>query len=958
ASLLLDEAAQLSLQRHLLQMLTSLALDTLYSEFVRVREQVGTNVPTSDGSVPLDKVGLYGHFLRHMSKGGLVALLQTYSALADLLATTCDGWISANTEFVQRLVADWSAIAQIFSADRRPERVVQMQPALSDMHTGRRCVMALTFDNGVRLVYKPRALGMEEIFYTLLSRCHAQGADLPCKIPALLTRAEYGWMEFITYEPCQDQPALLRYYERAGILLCLVYILGGRNCFSDHLIAHGEHPVLVDASTLMQPYLSPNPQPGQGEDWEQELYSVLDTGLLTTWQRRSSKSGWYNLDISGLGLDQVLATSRQDSAGLLTSQGPLMLKYGVFKTRPALHIAFCTDPAGLPEQEELHASLCAGFRRAYQSLLQQHTALLAADSPLYALKAQKVRITYRDRQVYERLLPKLLKPEALHRAASRSLILTQLERESVPTQWFRMNRSDPTCWRVVSAAEQQALLRHEIPVISARADSDALTIGADQEVASCLFQPAFDLLLTRLERLSVADLQRQYALLQRVLLRKAAPDREASEQYLQLTGRAQKGSNVPASERLEEQPYGIPAAMLISQALSIADDIVRDAIDIDGETVTWVGASVSSHIQYYQLQVMRFGLYDGVSGIALFLAAAARSSGRRSYGRLALAALRPLPRLLREDGARLVHEMGLGAGPGLGSLIYALTRIAQLLNEPELLEYAKRAARLITPALIAADEFFEILLGTAGTTLGLLALYDAAPAPDLLDLAVRCGRRLVDARTPSKVGCRAWPTLGRRHTTGFAHGTAGIVYALLRLYERTGDADFLLAAQEGLLYEEKAFVPALGNWREAVDEDASVLMTGWCHGAPGIGLARVGGLSILDTISIRRDIEVALHTTAQSGSQGALHLCCGASGRAELLLTAAQRLGRPELVRAAMQCMERVVSGVQRSGGGFLDAFFPRGLAHHSLFQGTAGIGYTLLRLAQPEIVPSILLWE
>ncbi|HEU5377525.1 MAG TPA: hypothetical protein VFV38_19045, partial [Ktedonobacteraceae bacterium] len=47
ASLLLDEAAQLSLQRHLLQMLTSLALDTLYSEFVRVREQVGTNVPTS-----------------------------------------------------------------------------------------------------------------------------------------------------------------------------------------------------------------------------------------------------------------------------------------------------------------------------------------------------------------------------------------------------------------------------------------------------------------------------------------------------------------------------------------------------------------------------------------------------------------------------------------------------------------------------------------------------------------------------------------------------------------------------------------------------------------------------------------------------------------------------------------------------------------------------------------------
>ncbi len=56
-------------------------------------------------------------------------------------------------------------------------------------------------------------------------------------------------------------------------------------------------------------------------------------------------------------------------------------------------------------------------------------------------------------------------------------------------------------------------------------------------------------------------------------------------------------------------------------------------------------------------------------------------------------------------------------------------------------------------------------------------------------------------------------------------------------------------------------------------------MAGWCYGASGIGLARLGGLSILDTPKERYEIEVALETTLACGLLSLDNLCCGNFGQ-------------------------------------------------------------------------------
>ena len=119
----------------------------------------------------------------------------------------------------------------------------------------------------------------------------------------------------------------------------------------------------------------------------------------------------------------------------------------------------------------------------------------------------------------------------------------------------------------------------------------------------------------------------------------------------------------------------------------------------------------------------------------------------------------------------------------------------------------------------------------------------------------------------------------------------------------------------------------------------------------------MGGLGVLDTERVREDIDLAVQTTLEFGVQGWITLL-RQYGRAELLLSAGQRLARPELEEAARANAWRVVSRAERTDGFVLHPMLPKQVDNPGFFQGTAGIGYELLRMARPALLPSVLLWE
>jgi type 2 lantibiotic biosynthesis protein LanM len=323
-----------------------------------------------------------------------------------------------------------------------------------------------------------------------------------------------------------------------------------------------------------------------------------------------------------------------------------------------------------------------------------------------------------------------------------------------------------------------------------------------------------------------------------------------------------------------------------------------------------------------------------------------------------LGAVAPLRRALQTDADRLARDLGIGGAVGLGGVIYALVRMAWLLKEPALLTCAREAASLITSERIAVDRRLDVLGGAAGALLGLRVLYDISPDREIWETATACGRHLLEMRKPNEAGHRAWETGAGKRPAGFSHGAAGIAYALLRLSEITGETEFVEAAEEAIAYEADVFSAEAGNWPDLLADDGPTFFVRWCHGAAGIGLARLGGLGVLDTSQIRRDIEVATTTTQRFGLDGIDHLCCGNLGRVEALLEVGRSLSRPDLLTMAMASATQVAARAQQTGSFALHPALPRGMHCPGFFQGTSGIGYELLRLAYPEVLPSVLLWK
>lgn len=200
--------------------------------------------------------------------------------------------------------------------------------------------------------------------------------------------------------------------------------------------------------------------------------------------------------------------------------------------------------------------------------------------------------------------------------------------------------------------------------------------------------------------------------------------------------------------------------------------------------------------------------------------------------------------------------------------------------------------------------------------------------------------------------------------TGFSHGAAGIAYALARLGEATGTTSYLDAALDGVRYEDAVFDSDAGNWPDFREDEQPAFKVNWCHGAPGIGLARLAtwrspaGKDAAAESLLLTDVDRAVRTTLADDLEGADRLCCGNLGRAELLLSAGCALGRDDLLAEARSRAGSVVGRAATQGGLQLHSSLPNRVHMPGFFMGVSGVGYALLRTAHPELLPAVLAWD
>src|SRR5262249_26297307 len=114
-------------------------------------------------------------------------------------------------------------------------------------------------------------------------------------------------------------------------------------------------------------------------------------------------------------------------------------------------------------------------------------------------------------------------------------------------------------------------------------------------------------------------------------------------------------------------------------------------------------------------------------------------------------------------------------------------------------------------------------------------------------------------------------------------------------------------------------------------------------------------LQYLDDAETRMEIDTALKTTLAQGFGHNHSLCHGDLGNLELLLQASQTLGDPQWRAQVDSLATAILESINQYG--WLCGI-PLGVESRGLMTGLAGIGYGLLRLAEPTRVPSVLVLE
>lgn len=355
-------------------------------------------------------------------------------------------------------------------------------------------------------------------------------------------------------------------------------------------------------------------------------------------------------------------------------------------------------------------------------------------------------------------------------------------------------------------------------------------------------------------------------------------------------------------------------------------------------------------------------LYDGSAGIGLFLARLARISGDPIVRATAEGALAQASSAA--DALAAAGEYGFYSG--LSGIAWACGEGGRELAHDGFVargDAVMRDAARLPPR----NDRLDIINGSAGLVPALLAAYRRDENDELLSAAVRHGDRLLSLATRGDVGW-SWDTLGfpgERHLLGLAHGASGIALALAELGIATGRGEFLVAARAAVDYERAYFRPAEGNWPDLrsfvqpgpTGEPPSMLA--WCHGAPGIGFARLALTRLLpDEPAIRDEAETATRTTAANlaaGGTGNFSLCHGDGGNAELLVLAAETLDRPDLMQLAVSVATHAMERFE-AGGLPWPCGVPGAGETPNLMLGTAGIGHFFLRLHDRSSIPTPLL--
>ncbi|HLR68401.1 MAG TPA: type 2 lanthipeptide synthetase LanM family protein [Virgibacillus sp.] len=839
---------------------------------------------------------------------GVLKFLSEYPVLARLLTETTQSSLNHQLKLVNRFNNDFDEIHKIVTPFTSP--LINIETGAGDTHNNGQMVSMLTFENGMKLVYKPRPLSTDLSFQNLINWCNDQLRDITFAKLNILDKGSYGWQEFIEYKECRSKEEVKRFYTRLGGYLSILYLLNAVDFHFENIIAHGEHPYLIDLESICYPL-----QPMEEQNTAQHqaiktlMKSTLGTGLLPI---QYKPDGSMNVEVSGvggskgqyIGKSEYIKDNKTPNISIEKTNAYMKNK----KNRPVINNEII-NPAFYLKY------ILEGFEKLYKLFLNHKDDLVHDHGLLGRFSNNRIRYIAKNTHVYAKFLKASEHTDYLQHGLERQRLFDLF--------WNYSNLSSKHF--LITHSEVQDLLRGDVPYFYTKINSKSIWNSKGEEITNFLDVSGWDLIKEKIQSLHSLDLMQQ-------------------KKWITTSVSTLTDENIiHRDQELLKKIKGINNPVQLSDA--IGDHVAGEAVWGSTENdVTWIGVGMNQD-EEVSLSPLSMGLYDGLTGISLFYAYLSMVTERKDFKNLSEGAIKLITNYLTYPE----NKLGISGFHGYASILYGLSVINEIHGVPDMEKITESLVKKISP-LVSKDKSYDVIGGVAGTLMVLIKYWRKSKKPHILELAKKCGDHLITNSTAMNKG-RAWMTTHLNIPLGgFSHGVAGIAVALYRLYKATGKPEYLSTCLQAIKYQDSLFNTNTSLWKNLTDSGGVHKDYGWCHGSSGIISAYLEMWELLDKKQ-KSNVKKAINKTFSNMEYNNHSLCHGALGNYWLL--SATPLIDQKYEKNLSEFKKDILNDIEYDS---ITSGFPGAIPTPSLMLGSAGVGLGLLSMKYK--IPNVLVLQ
>ena len=836
----------------------------------------------------------------------LCELIDEYPVLFKLISDKIEGFTKLTTTILSSFKQDISELKKnmLISSDFNG-KINNLTASLGDTHNGGFSVSIIELDNSDKIVFKPRDLNIDTKFNDFLSWINNQiDSDIYLKGAITINKGSYGWVEFIEHQTVNDSNQLHEFYNNLGAMLAVLYVLNATDFHYENLIAYQQYPVLIDLESLVHHSIGESDRLTESNSVNKAAeflkYSVLSIGILP--HRKISVNN-QNFDISGINNteDQVIPFKSEKIENHYTDNIKISKFYG--KMRQASNAPYKNTEEF--KIESFMYDITDGFKEVYTIFLNNKNIV---KKELDKFKNVKVRKILRDTMNYSRLLNLSLHPDFLRNQIDRELLFLRLEKQEESNKTILKN-------------EVQQMIVGDIPTFYSYTNKQDIYTYKEKLENGVFDVSGLDIINKKVDNLSFNDLKNQTHLIESMIL-----------EFLP-----------KQNKKLNSIFKNIDERNVLEQVEKVANLILSSSLqhEYSDKELIWIGLNMYGiNEEDWKFSVSDLSLYDGNTGISLFFAYLWKVTNNEKYKIAAYKAIKPIL-LIMEDLFKS-EKLTIGAFEGISGPIYALHHLGKVFQDENLIDKCLYFTKQLDK-YIDSDRIFDIVGGSSGALMVILNLYEDFKEKWIFTIAERLSNHIINNSIKTKKGIH-WPRIGESSNPyiGFSHGVTGVLTSLSLYYYYKPQKNILDLIKSGIQFEDSFFSDKKYNW---YSDHLSSYPIAWCHGSPGILLGRKLISENLKYPNIIQDSFLkSYNSIIHRENNSNYSLCHGELGLLDIL------------------CNLRDFFEVDYEINNIKENLFLSDIKeqykNYGLMTGLSGLGYGLLRMYFPNMIPSVISLE